>query len=100
MILLRLYNFYYSTFWYWIVWFADAALLLLPCIERPAYFADVPSWVALFIEIVALIILSTSFLVSMHLQDRRKLFREAVYPYIFGIVFIVNMKIFLFIRRY
>jgi hypothetical protein len=85
---------YYSTYWYWIVWVADAALLLLPCIERPAYF-NVQPWVALIIEIIALSILLASFLISMHLQNKRKLLREAVYPYIFTVVFIVNMNIYI-----
>jgi hypothetical protein len=79
--------------WYWIVWLADVALLLLPCIERPAYFTDVPAWVALIIEIIALAILCASFIISMHLQNKRKLLGEAVYPYIFTIVFIVNLNL-------
>ena len=90
--MISLYRFYYSIHWYWIVWFADVALLLLPCIERPAYFTEVPSWVALLIEIVALSILSAAFLISMHLQDKRKLLGEAVYPYVFVVVFVVNMN--------
>ncbi|UJR32188.1 hypothetical protein I4U23_019652 [Adineta vaga] len=88
---LRLYNFYYSMYWYWIVWFADIALLLLPCIERPAYFTSVPKWVALIIEILALSILLASFIISMHLQNKRKLIREAVYPYVFTIVFLLTI---------
>ncbi|CAF3868768.1 unnamed protein product [Rotaria sordida] len=87
---LRLYTIIYSTFWYWIVWFADAALLLLPCIERPAYFTEVPPWVALIIEIAALSILFASFILSMRLQDKRKLLREAVFPYIFAGVFLLT----------
>ncbi|CAF0844052.1 unnamed protein product [Rotaria sordida] len=87
---LRLYTVIYSTFWYWIVWFADAALLLLPCIERPAYFTEVPPWVALIIEIAALSILFASFILSMRLQDKRKLLREAVFPYIFAGVFLLT----------
>ena len=54
---------------------------------------DVPPWVALIIEIFALSILCASFLITMHFQDKRKLLREAVYPYIFAIVFIVNINI-------
>ena len=90
--LFSLYKFYYSVYWYWIVWFADAALLLLPCLERPAYFPDVPPWVALIIEIIVLLILLVSFLITMHFQDKRQLLREAVYPYIFAIVFLVNTE--------
>ncbi|CAF0832205.1 unnamed protein product [Adineta ricciae] len=88
---LRLYKFYYSVYWYWIVWFADIALLLLPCIERPAYFESVPKWVALIIEIIAISVLLASFIISMHLQNQRKLIREAVYPYIFIIVFLLTI---------
>lgn len=87
----RLYIRTYSTLWYWIVWLADAILLLLPCIERPAYFDDVPAWVALIIEIFALSILFVSFVLSMRLQDKRKLLGEAVFPYIFVTVFLVNI---------
>lgn len=79
-------------YWYWIVWFADIALLVLPCIERPAYFESVPKWVALLVEIFAIAILLASFIISMHLQNQRKLVREAVYPYIFIIVFLVKQK--------
>ncbi|CAF3465212.1 unnamed protein product [Rotaria sp. Silwood1] len=87
---LRLYTVIYSTAWYWIVWLADVALLLLPCIERPAYFKEVPAWVALIIEIIALSILLASFILSMRLQDKRKLLREAVFPYIFAGVFLLT----------
>ncbi|CAF0966269.1 unnamed protein product [Adineta steineri] len=88
---LKLYNFYYSIYWYWIVWFADVALLILPCIERPAYFTSVPTWVALIFEILALSILLASFIISMHLQNKRKLLHEAVYPYVFSVVFILSI---------
>ncbi|CAF3333517.1 unnamed protein product [Rotaria socialis] len=87
---LRLYRLSYSKLWYWIVWLADVSLLLLPCIERPAYFSDVPPWVALIIEILTLAILLASFILSMHLQNKRKLLREAVYPYIFVGVFLLT----------
>ena len=70
----------------------DVALLLLPCIERPKFYKDVPTWVALIIEVVVLLVLLASFLIAMHLQDKRKLLREAVYPYIFAGVFVVNMN--------
>ena len=88
--LLRLYKFSYSTLWYWIVWLADIALLLIPCIEQPAYFKNVPTWVALLIEILALSVLFISFFISMTLQDKRRLLREAVYPYIFTGVLLVT----------
>jgi len=94
IILFRLYKFYYSVYWYWIEWFANGILLLLPCIERPAYFTSVPSWVALIIEIFALSIICASFLLTMHFQDKKKLLREAVYPYIFASTFIVNIYFF------
>ncbi|CAF4788724.1 unnamed protein product [Rotaria socialis] len=87
---LRLYRLSYSKLWYWIVWLADVSLLLLPCIERPAYFSDVPPWVALIVEILTLAILLASFILSMHLQNKRKLLREAVYPYIFVGVFLLT----------
>ncbi|CAF4511881.1 unnamed protein product, partial [Rotaria sp. Silwood2] len=87
---LSLYTLIYSTYWYWIVWLADFTLLLLPCIERPAYFTDVPPWVALIIETIALSILFASFILSMHLQDKRKLLSEAVFPYIFLAVFLLT----------
>lgn len=93
MIRCRLYNFSYSTLWYWVVWCADVTLLLLPCIERPQYFDSVPEWVALIIEIFALGILLASFVIAMYLQNVYKLLREAVYPYIFTAVFTVRHDI-------
>ena len=89
--LFRLYKFYYSALWYWIVWLADVALLLLPCFERPAFFTEVPQWVALLIEIVALAILATTFLISVRFQDRKRLFHEAIHPYMFIVILIVNI---------
>ena len=86
---IRSYTFLCSTIWLWIVRFADLALLLLPCIERPAFFSSVAPWVALLIEIIALGIIFSSFVLSMHLQDKRQLLREAIYPYIFIIAFTV-----------
>lgn len=88
-----LYNFSYSKLWYWIVWFADIALLLLPSIEEPFYFKNVPRWVAILIELLALTILFISFFLSMQLQDKRKLLKGAVYPYIFVVVFLVKILI-------
>jgi hypothetical protein len=44
------------------------------------------------IEIFALSILCASFLITMHFQDKKKLLREAVFPYIFSGVFLVNIK--------
>lgn len=95
--LCRLYKFYYSNPWYWTVWLADVALLLLPCFERPAFFPDIPQWVALLIEIVALAILATTFLISVRFQDRKRLFREAIHPYMFIVILIVNIPMNLFV---
>lgn len=91
--LFRLYKFYYSTPWYWIVWLADVALLVLPCFERPAFFTDVPQWVALLIEIVALTIMAATFMISVRFQDRKRLFREAIHPYMFVVILIVSISL-------
>lgn len=88
---LQLYKFYFSTYWYWIVWLADITLLLLPCIERPAYLTEVPSWVALLIEIPALAILAASFLITLQFQDKKKLLKEAVFPFIFTLVLLLTI---------
>lgn len=91
-LLFRLYKFYYSTYWYWIVWLAETALMLLPCLERPAFFTNAPPWIALIIEILALSVLLASFLVSLHFQERRQVLREAIHPYIFTVVFLVKYR--------
>ena len=71
----------------------------MPCIERPAYLTETPAWVAVLIEIPALAILVASFLVTIHFQDKKKLLKEAVFPFIFALAFLVKRNLFCLFER-
>ncbi|CAF1037019.1 unnamed protein product, partial [Didymodactylos carnosus] len=88
---LKLYKFYYSNLWQGIILVADLLLLILPCIEDPPFFKNVHIAVVITLECISLTIMFIAFILSMYQQNRGILLKEAVYPYVFCVVFLLNV---------